>query len=159
MTNAIELDLPSMIKIHLVVNVSRVHRYKDQVEGQKKEQLAPVVIERKEEYEVEKILNKKRFREKDRYLVWWKEYTAEENTWEPRENLGNAEDLVKEFEKVYGKIGRIKERRNNKKERKGELPDKYIAKMLDGTIRDLTKNIGDNWKEIRGNRREKEKGD
>ena len=159
MTNAIELDLPSMIKIHLVVNVSRVHRYKDQVEGQKKEQLAPVVIERKEEYEVEKILNKKRFREKDRYLVWWKEYTAEENTWEPRENLGNAEDLVKEFEKVYGKIGRIKERRNNKKERKGELPDKYIAKMLDGTIRDLTKNIGDNSKEIRGNRREKEKGD
>jgi len=65
LTNAIELDLPSMIKIHLVVNVSRVHRYKDQVEGQKKEQLVPVVIERKEEYEVEKILNKKRFREKD----------------------------------------------------------------------------------------------
>jgi len=36
-TNAIELDLPSMVKIHPVVNISRVHRYKDQVEGQKKE--------------------------------------------------------------------------------------------------------------------------
>ena len=65
LTNAIELDLPSTVKIHPVVNVSRVCRYKDQVEDQKKEQPAPVIIKRKEEYEVEKILNKKRFREKD----------------------------------------------------------------------------------------------
>jgi len=35
-TNAIELELPSTIKIHPVVNVSRVCRYKDQVQGQKK---------------------------------------------------------------------------------------------------------------------------
>jgi len=34
--NTIELDLPSTIKIHLVVNVSRVCRYRNQVEGQKK---------------------------------------------------------------------------------------------------------------------------
>ena len=31
--NAIELELPSMVKIHLVVNVSRVRKYKNQVEG------------------------------------------------------------------------------------------------------------------------------
>jgi len=36
-TNVIELDLLSTIRIHLVVNVSRVQRYKDQVEGQKRE--------------------------------------------------------------------------------------------------------------------------
>jgi len=54
-----------MIKIHLVVNISRVHRYKDQVKGQKKEQPAPVVIKEKEEYKVEKILKKKRFRGRD----------------------------------------------------------------------------------------------
>jgi len=35
--NTIELDLPTMIKIHLVVNVSKVQRYKDQVEEQRKE--------------------------------------------------------------------------------------------------------------------------
>ena len=68
-TNAIEFNLPSMVKIHPVVNVSRVYRYKDQVEGQKKKHPAPVII-KEEEYEVEKILNKKRFREKDWYLVW-----------------------------------------------------------------------------------------
>jgi len=64
-TNAIELDLPSMVKIHPVVNVSRVHRYKDQVKGQKKKQLALVIIEGEEEYKVEKILNKRKFRGKD----------------------------------------------------------------------------------------------
>jgi len=68
-TNAIELDLPSTVRIHLVVNISRVQRYKDQVEGQKKEQPVPVIIEGEEEYKVEKILNKKKFRGKDRYLV------------------------------------------------------------------------------------------
>ena len=36
-TNAIELELPSTVKIHLVVNVSRVQRYTRQVEGQRKE--------------------------------------------------------------------------------------------------------------------------
>jgi len=43
-TNAIELDFPSMVKIHPVVNISRVCRYKDQVKGQKKERLTPVII-------------------------------------------------------------------------------------------------------------------
>jgi len=67
--NMIELNLPSIIKIYPVVNVSRVHKYKDQVEGQKKEWPALVVIKGKEKYEVEKILNKKKFRGKDQYLV------------------------------------------------------------------------------------------
>jgi len=33
--------------------------------------------------------------------VRWKGYTAEEDTWESRENLENAKELVEEFEKVY----------------------------------------------------------
>ena len=131
-TNAIELDLPSTIRIHPVVNVSRVRRYKDQIEGQKKEQLAPVIIKGEKEYEVKKISNKKKFRGKDQYLVWWKGYTVEEDIWEPRENLGNTEDLVKEFEEEYGKIGRVRKRKNDKEDRKGEFPGRYTAKMLYG---------------------------
>jgi len=69
LTNAIELDLPSTVRIHSVVNVSRVQRYKDQVEDQKKKQPAPVIIKGEEEYKIEKILNKKKFRGKDQYLV------------------------------------------------------------------------------------------
>jgi len=70
LTNTIELELPSSIKIHPVVNVSRVHKYKDQVENQKKEQLVLVVIKGEKEYKVKKILNKRKFREKNKYLVW-----------------------------------------------------------------------------------------
>ena len=33
LTNAIELELPNTVKIHPVVNVSRVQRYTSQVEG------------------------------------------------------------------------------------------------------------------------------
>jgi len=49
LTNAVELKLPSTVKIHPVVNVSRIRRYIGQVEGQRKEQLAPVIIEGEEE--------------------------------------------------------------------------------------------------------------
>jgi len=58
-TNAIELELPSTVRIHPVVNVSRVRRYTSQVEGQKKEMPQHVVIEGEEEWEVEKIMNKR----------------------------------------------------------------------------------------------------
>jgi len=68
-TNVVELKLPSTIKIHPVVNISRICKYIVQVEGQKREQPAPVIIEREEEWEVEKILNKQWIRGKDKYLV------------------------------------------------------------------------------------------
>jgi len=42
--NIVKLELPSTVKIYLVVNISRIRRYIGQVEGQRKEQLAPVVI-------------------------------------------------------------------------------------------------------------------
>jgi len=56
--NIVELELPNTVKIHLVVNVSRIQKYVEQVEGQRKEQLAPVIIEGEEEWEVKRILNK-----------------------------------------------------------------------------------------------------
>jgi len=67
--NVVELELPSTVKIHLVVNVSRICRYIGQVEGQRKEQPASVIIKGKEEWEVERILNKRRVRGKNKYLV------------------------------------------------------------------------------------------
>jgi len=69
-SNAVKLELPSTVRIYLVVNVSRIRRYVKQVEGQKKEQPAPVIIEEEEEWEVERILNKRRVRGKDKYLVY-----------------------------------------------------------------------------------------
>jgi len=79
-SNAIELELPRTIKIHPVVNVSRVQLYKSQVEGQKKTPPKPVIIEGEEEFEVEKILNKRVVQGKEKFLVRWKGYTAEGDT-------------------------------------------------------------------------------
>jgi len=49
LANVVELELSSTIRIYPVVNVSRIHRYIGQVEKQRKEQPAPVIIEREEE--------------------------------------------------------------------------------------------------------------
>ena len=100
-SNAIKLELPSTVRIHLVVNVSRIRRYVGQVEGQKKEQPAPVITEGEEEWEVKRILNKRKVRGKDKYLVRWKGFTAESDTWKGRENLENAKEAIEEFEKEY----------------------------------------------------------
>ena len=68
-SNAIEIKLPKSIRIHPVVNVSRVQFYKPQVEGQKKIPPKPVIIEGEEEFKVEKILNKRTVRGKEKFLV------------------------------------------------------------------------------------------
>jgi len=47
--NAVKLRLPSSMRIHLVVNVSQIVQYKEQVKGQKKEEGKPVEVEGVEE--------------------------------------------------------------------------------------------------------------
>ena len=102
LSNAVKLRLPSSMRIHLVVNVSQIVKYKEQVKEQKKEEGKPVEIEGVEEWEVEKILNKKKIRGVEKYLIWWKGFIAEGDTWERRENLKNTEEMIKEFK--WGEI-------------------------------------------------------
>ena len=102
-SNVVELELPATVKIHPVVNVSRIKRYVDQVDSQRKEVPQPVIVEGEEEWEVEKILNKRKVRGKDKFLVWWKGFTVEGDTWESRKNLQNAGDLLREFKKEYNR--------------------------------------------------------
>ena len=56
--NVVELELSSTVKIHPIVNISRIQRYIGQVEGQKKKQPALVIVEGEEKWEVKRILNK-----------------------------------------------------------------------------------------------------
>ena len=51
--NMVELELPAVLRIHLVVNVRKIVKYKEQVEGQKKIPLPPVEIAGEKEYKVE----------------------------------------------------------------------------------------------------------
>jgi len=47
--NAVELELPNTIKLHSVVNVSRIRMYSNQVPGQKAEVPRPVIIKGEKE--------------------------------------------------------------------------------------------------------------
>jgi len=128
--NAVKLKLPSLMRIHLVVNVSQIVRYKEQVKGQKKEEGKLMKVERVEEWEVERILNKKKIRGVVKYLIWWKGFTAEGDTWERRENLKNVEELIEEFEQ--GGIEVRRQEREVEEYRRMELLGKYMAKLLYG---------------------------
>ena len=58
----VKLQLPTLIRIHLVVNVSQVVQYKEQVGGQKVEEVKLVKVEEVEKWKVKKILNKRKIR-------------------------------------------------------------------------------------------------
>ena len=36
-----------------------------------------------------------------KYLVRWKGFTAESDTWKGRKNLGNAKEAIEKFERKY----------------------------------------------------------
>ena len=102
--NMVELELPNTVKIHLVVNVSRIRMYSNQVLGQRAEvPKVPklVIIKGEKEQKVERVLNKRKVRGKDKYLVQQKGFIAESDIWEGIENLENAKELVEEFKREY----------------------------------------------------------
>ena len=130
LSNAVKLQLPSSMRIHLVVNVSQIVRYKKQMKGQKKEEGKLVEVEGVEEWEVEKILNKKKMRGVEKYLIRWKGFTAEGDTWERKENLKNAEELIEEFK--WGEVVVRRQVEEKGEYKRMELLGKYTAKLLYG---------------------------
>jgi len=135
LSNVVKLQLPSSMRIYLVVNVSRVVQYREQMKGQKKEEGKPIKVEGIKEWEVEKILNKRKIREVDKYLVHWKEFTVEHDSWERRKDLGNVKAVLEDFEgrieaeiRRQEKLDRVEERDF----RRGELPEKLMVRMLYG---------------------------
>ena len=170
--NAVELELLASLRIHLVVNVRRIVKYREQVEGQKKIPLPPVKVAGEKEYEVEEILDRQERRIKTKYLVKWKEYMAEENTWEELENLKNVREKIEEFEKgrfeeeiriIRMKKGKeIKLNLEAEEFRRGELPEKYMVKLLYGWDNkkfdeEYLKKLERNWNRWKNDGKEGEK--
>ena len=58
--NVVKLKLMASMRIHPVVNVSRVLRYRESIKRQKVKELKPVEVDEVEKYEVEKILNRRK---------------------------------------------------------------------------------------------------
>ena len=140
--NVVELELLASLRIHPVVNVRRIVKYRKQIEGQKKILLPLVEVAGEKKYEIEEILDRQERRGKMKYLVEWKGYTAEENTWEGLENLKNAMKKIEEFKKgrFEEEIQRIRLRKGKEMKlnleaeefRRGELPGRYMVKLLYG---------------------------
>jgi len=69
----------------------------------------------------------------EKYLVQWKGFTAEGDTWERRENLKNVEELIEEFERGGVEVGRqekIEKKKEEDEYRRMELLGRYTAKLL-----------------------------
>ena len=104
-------------------------------------------------------MNKRKVRGREKYLVRWKGCTAEEDTWENRENLKNAMKLVEEFEREYHREEeelRWQEAEENKKVFSRELLERYTAKLLYGWgnkkyDREYWKHMEENWKQWKKN--------
>ena len=140
-TNTVKLQLPTLMRIYLIVNVSQIVWYREQVEEQRKEKGKLVEVEGIKEQEVEKILNKRKIQEVDKYLAQWKEFTAESDTQEKEADLENAKELVDEFEGRLGAEVRrqeeVKERRRTKskfrvEDHRRKLLGRYTVKLLYG---------------------------
>ncbi|QRW20374.1 Retrotransposable element Tf2 protein [Rhizoctonia solani] len=105
-SHAYKLQLPHTMRIHPVFHINLLTKFRPDPHGRDPPQPAPIITEEgEEEYKVERILDSKwKGRGKTRklwYLVKWKGYDEGSNSWEPIDNVGNAQEALEEFYKEH----------------------------------------------------------
>jgi len=97
----IEIDLPTSMRIHPIFHISKVKLYKEprSFDPERVSQPPPPTIddEGEEQFEVEEILDTKLHYGKRKWLVRWKGYGDEENTWLDHVQMENAKETIQEF--------------------------------------------------------------
>ena len=82
-------------------------------------------------YTVEKILDRKRTKNKLMYKIKWDGYPMSQCTWEPLENLATVLELVEDYDKIHPlKQNKKNNIKNNFLEQKKELPKKEKQEIL-----------------------------
>src|SRR6516164_9145336 len=101
--NAIKVKLPRGIKIDPRVNVSRVRPYHEPtIPGQRNPTPPPLeVYQDSLRYEVERIEDSRLRRGRLEYLIKWRGFTEDNNTWEPATNVDQAPQAVADFYKRH----------------------------------------------------------
>jgi hypothetical protein len=100
--NAAELELPSTLRVHPVINVSQLKLERSGGYDHGDEPPPdPEVVDGEEEFEVEDILEH-RVRKygkgtREEYKVLWKGYPKWEATWEPKAHLANASQVLQAY--------------------------------------------------------------
>jgi hypothetical protein len=94
-----KLQLPCQWRKHPVFNESVLLPYRPSLFPSQKGEPPPPpeLVDDELEYEAEKILDSRLSRGKLQYLVKWRGYPNEENTWEPEDNLKHSPNLLDEF--------------------------------------------------------------
>ena len=99
---AYKLKLPSTIRVHPVFHISLLKPFKTNPSTKyplrTPQPAPPVIVNDHEEFEVEKILDKRIRYRRTEYLVKWKGYPEYDSTWEPLKNLENAQEAISDFE-------------------------------------------------------------
>ncbi|KAF8748827.1 hypothetical protein RHS01_10503 [Rhizoctonia solani] len=96
---AYRLELPPTMRIHNVFYIGLLSKVKRDKKRAFENRPPPITVDGEEEYEVEGITDAEEQNGKWFFRVKWKGYGSEENTWEPRENLKNAEKFLEKYEK------------------------------------------------------------
>jgi hypothetical protein len=101
--NAYKLDLTKTMWNHNVFHVSQLDRYTPLVVGQPPSEPQPTIVDEPgdEEWEVDRILDSKRRYPKLHYIGQWAGYSHLRTSWEPAENLENAQERVDEFHREH----------------------------------------------------------
>ena len=105
----------------------------------------PIEIEEVKEWKIKKILNKRKIRGVNKYLVRWKGFTAEHDIWKKRETLGNTREALEEFKgrmnaevRRQEKLDMVEEKDFKKGSYQGSLQQRCY---MDGMMESLKKNI------------------
>ena len=94
------LEIPKSWKIHPVFHASLLTPYKENdIHRPNYLQPPPDLINREEEYEVEQILKHRGRPKRHQYLVRWKGYAADEDSWQNEADLRNASELLQEYKR------------------------------------------------------------
>lgn len=94
---AYRIKIPATWKVHDVFHVSLLEPKKPDNFGRQAEPQPAIVIDEEEEYEVEEILNSRIYRNKVQYLIKWKGYSMEENTWQSLADVQHAKEAIEHF--------------------------------------------------------------